>query len=55
MTELDEEMLTECFIDHEVRLRVQEKIARDIHNLLKWILGTAIGAITIPILLRYLD
>ncbi len=47
------EKLNECFVDHEVRIRIQEKVAKDIHNLLRWILGTVIIAVIIPIGLKY--
>lgn len=42
---------SDFYIDHEVRLRIIEKTAHDIHSLLKWILGTVI-TIGIPILLH---
>ena len=41
----------EFYIDHEVRIRIVEKTAQNIHNLLKWILGTII-TIGVPVLLH---
>ena len=50
---LNIEQLTENYIDHEVRVRVQEKAIRDIRIMLRSILGVAIGAIIIPIVLHH--
>ena len=50
---LIEEKLTEHIIDHEVRIRLQERLASDIHKLLRYILATAIGSILIPLGLKY--
>ncbi len=41
----------EHYIDHEVRIRILEKTASDIHRLLLWILGTTI-TIGVPVLLH---
>ena len=52
---LTEEKLTENIIDHEVRIRMQERMANDIHKLLRYILVTLIGSILIPIGLKYFN
>lgn len=59
---LTEEHLTEHIIDHEVRIRLSEKNMveirehiKDMTNLLRWILGTAIVAVIIPIGLKYFN
>ena len=49
------EKLTEYIIDNEVRLRILERIANDIHKLLRYILVTTIGSIIIPIGLKYFN
>ena len=53
-------MNEEKFIDREVRIRMQEQnyidlknSIKDIHNLVRWILGSIVVAIIIPIGLRY--
>lgn len=59
---ISEEKFTENIIDHEVRIRlteqnmmeIKEKI-KDMTNLLRWILGTAIVAVIIPIGLKYFN
>jgi phosphate starvation-inducible membrane PsiE len=43
----------EFYIDHEVRIRVQEKLAKDIHNLLRWIIGIGITSVIIPIIMKH--
>lgn len=59
---LTEEKLTEHFIEHEIRIRLTEKNMfeireqiKDMTNLLRWILGTAIVAVIIPIGLKYFN
>lgn len=42
----------EKYVDHEVRIRLLEGINSDIRNLLKWILGVAITAVAVPLLLH---
>lgn len=57
---INDELLKEKFIDHEVRIRLSEQniievkgMIKDIHNILRWILGTTLVAVIIPIALRY--
>lgn len=45
-------MNQEQYIDHEIRIRMVEKGFNKIENLLKWILGTVIVGIAIPITLH---
>lgn len=59
---MNEEKLTESFIDHEVRIRMQEKKydhlrqeVKDVHNLVRWIFATVIISIIIPIGLKYFN
>jgi|GEM_PF-6101528 len=42
---------SEFYIDHEVRIRLLEKISKDTNHLLRWILGVVI-TIGIPVLLH---
>lgn len=50
---LTDERLTENIIDHEVRIRIQERLANDTHKLLWYIFATGIGSILIPLALKY--
>ena len=56
------EKLTDTYLDHEVRIRIQEQNAielkqsiRDIHNMFKWLFGTMVVAVIIPIGLHYFN
>ena len=42
----------EFYFNHEVRIRIVEKTARSIHNILLWLLGTVIVGIAIPVTLH---
>lgn len=43
----------EKFMQHEVRIRMLEQLARDTKNLLKWILAVAVGSVLVPMLIHY--
>jgi hypothetical protein len=43
----------EYYIEHEVRIRILEKISRQINNTLRWIFTAAVSAIIIPIVLKH--
>jgi hypothetical protein len=60
MKMINEEKLNEQYLDHEVRLRLNEHNMaeirdriKEIHNILRWILGTGLVAVMIPIILKY--
>lgn len=40
------------YIDHEVRIRLLERSVSDISNLLRWILGTIVVGIALPVTLH---
>ncbi len=40
------------YVDHEVRIRMLEKVNGDIRNLLKWILGVAVTSVAVPLILH---
>ena len=42
----------EFYIDHEVRIRLLEKTSGNIINLLRWILGTVVIGVAIPVTLH---
>lgn len=42
----------EHYISHEVRLRLLEKINKDINATLRWLLGIAVTGVLIPLLLH---
>ena len=50
---MKDDILKETFIDHEIRIRIQERTAHNIQKLLRWILATTIGTIIIPMILKY--
>ena len=57
---MNQEKLNDQFIDHEVRIRLQDhkyedlkKLVKDTHKLLLWILGTAVSSIILPIILKF--
>jgi len=49
---INEEQLKEQYIDHEVRIRLLEKLCRDTHSLLRWTFGTILVSVVIPLILR---
>lgn len=51
---MKDEQLNEKFIDHEVRIRIQEKVSKDIVSALRWLNGTIFAAVLIPICLHLL-
>lgn len=52
---INEELLKEQYIDHEVRIRLLEKLCADTHNLLRLTYGTVIVSILVPIGLKYFN
>jgi hypothetical protein len=59
LTYYNEELLNmstnniEQFIDHEVRIRMLERTYAKGLTLLWWILGTAVAAVVVPIILHH--
>ncbi len=59
---LNDEHLMQQYIDHEVRIRMQEnnykelrQTVNDIQNLVRWSLATLVVSIIIPICLKYFN
>ncbi len=42
----------EFYIDHEVRIQLLEKSVAEISSLLKWLLGTVVIGIALPVTLH---
>jgi hypothetical protein len=43
---------SEFYINHEVRIRMLEKTSGDIVSLLRWLLGTVVVGIALPVTLH---
>lgn len=59
---LNDESLMENYIDHEVRIRMQEnnyrdlrQTVKDIQNLVRWSLGTLVVSIIIPLCFKFFN
>lgn len=49
---ITEEQLKEQYIDHEVRIRILEKLCNDTHKLVRWTFGTLLISVVIPLILK---
>lgn len=45
-------MNQEQYIDHEVRIRVQESVSKEINNKINLLIGVLLGSVTLPIVLH---
>lgn len=43
---------SDFYINHEVRIQLLEKTTKDIHHLLRWILGAVVIGVVIPVTLH---